>query len=75
MKDKADKDALKTAKAELAKLTSEADPTQGKTQTRTATYDQAQADAPQAVADAQKVIDDDNATAEAVAAAFAKVNK
>ncbi|MDK6839868.1 peptidase, partial [Enterococcus faecalis] len=31
LKDKADKDALKTAKAELAKLTSEADPTNGKT--------------------------------------------
>ncbi|EFQ49789.1 Gram-positive signal peptide protein, YSIRK family [Lactobacillus iners LEAF 2062A-h1] len=75
LKDKADKDALKTAKAELAKLTSEADPTNGKTQTSKATYDQAKADATQAEADAQKVIDDDNATAEAVAAALAKVNE
>ncbi|EFQ49484.1 LPXTG-motif cell wall anchor domain protein [Lactobacillus iners LEAF 2052A-d] len=75
MKDKADKETLKTAKAELAKLTSEADPTNGKTQTSKATYDQAKADATQAEADAQKVIDDDNATAEAVAAALAKVNE
>ena len=75
LKDKADKDALKTAKAELAKLTSEADPTNGKTQTSKAAYDQAKADATQAEADAQKVIDDDNATAEAVAAALAKVNE
>ena len=75
LKDKADKDALKTAKAELAKLTSETDPTNGKTQTSKAAYDQAKADATQAEADAQKVIDDDNATAEAVAAALAKVNE
>ena len=75
LKDKADKDALKTAKAELAKLTSEADPTNGKTPASKATYDQAKADATQAEADAQKVIDDDNATAETVAAALDKVNK
>ncbi|MCT7867534.1 MAG: YSIRK-type signal peptide-containing protein [Lactobacillus iners] len=75
LKDKADKETLKTAKAELAKLTSEADPTTGKTQTSKAAYDQAKADATQAEADAQKVIDDDNATAEAVAAALAKVNE
>nr|WP_285011457.1 YSIRK-type signal peptide-containing protein [Lactobacillus iners]MDK7317839.1 YSIRK-type signal peptide-containing protein [Lactobacillus iners] len=75
LKDKADKDALKTAKAELAKLTSETDPTNGKTQTSKAAYDQAKADATQAEADAQKVIDDDNATAETVAAALDKVNK
>ena len=75
LKDKADKDALKTAKAELAKLTSEADPTNGKTKASKATYDQAKADAIQAEADAQKVIDDDNATAETVAAALAKVNE
>jgi LPXTG-motif cell wall-anchored protein len=75
LKDKADKETLKTAKAELAKLTSETDPTNGKTQTSKAAYDQAKADATQAEADAQKVIDDDNATAEAVAAALAKVNE
>ncbi|MCT7770513.1 MAG: YSIRK-type signal peptide-containing protein [Lactobacillus crispatus] len=75
LKDKADKETLKTAKAELAKLTSEADPTTGKTQTSKAAYDQAKADATQAEADAQKVIDDDNATAEAVADALAKVNE
>ena len=75
LKDKADKDALKTAKAELAKLTSEADPTNGKTPASKATYDQAKADATQAETDAQKVIDDDNATAETVAAALDKVNK
>ena len=75
LQDKADKDALKTAKAELAKLTSEADPTNGKTPASKATYDQAKADATQAEADAQKVIDDDNATAETVAAALAKVNE
>ncbi|EEW52367.1 Gram-positive signal peptide protein, YSIRK family [Lactobacillus iners DSM 13335] len=75
LKDKADKETLKTAKAELAKLTSEADPTTGKTQTSKSVYDQAKVDATQAEADAQKVIDDDNATAEAVAAALAKVNK
>ena len=75
LQDKADKDALKTAKAELAKLTSEADPTNGKTPASKATYDQAKADATQAEADAQKVIDDDNATAETVAAALDKVNK
>ncbi len=75
LKDKADKDALKTAKAELAKLTSEADPTNGKTPASKATYDQAKADATQAEADAQKVIDDDNATAETVAAALTKVNE
>ncbi|EGC80578.1 YSIRK signal domain/LPXTG anchor domain surface protein [Lactobacillus iners] len=75
LQDKADKDALKTAKAELAKLTSEADPTNGKTPASKATYDQAKADATQAETDAQKVIDDDNATAEAVAAALAKVNE
>ncbi len=75
LQDKADKDALKTAKAELAKLTSEADPTTGKTKASKATYDQAKADATQAEADAQKVIDDDNATAEAVAAALTKVNE
>ena len=75
LKDKADKETLKAAKAELAKLTSEADPTTGKTQTSKVAYDQAKADATQAEADAQKVIDDDNATAEAVAAALAKVNE
>ncbi|QIH21661.1 YSIRK-type signal peptide-containing protein [Lactobacillus iners] len=75
LKDKADKDALKTAKAELAKLTSEADPTNGKTPASKATYDQAKADATQAETDAQKVIDDDNATAETVAAALTKVNE
>ncbi len=75
LKDKADKETLKAAKAELAKLTSEADPTNGKTKASKATYDQAKADATQAEADAQKVIDDDNATAETVAAALAKVNK
>ncbi|MCT7766552.1 MAG: YSIRK-type signal peptide-containing protein [Lactobacillus iners] len=75
LKDKADKETLKAAKAELAKLTSEADPTNGKTQTSKAIYDQAKADATQAEADAQKVIDDDNATAEAVADALAKVNE
>ena len=45
LQDKADKDALKTAKAELAKLTREADPTNGKTPASKATYDQAKADA------------------------------
>ncbi|MDK7109181.1 LPXTG cell wall anchor domain-containing protein, partial [Lactobacillus iners] len=75
LKDKADKETLKTAKAELAKLTSEADPTNGKTPASKSVYDQAKVDATQAEADAQKVIDDDNATAEAVAAALAKVNK
>ena len=75
MKDKADKETLKAAKAELAKLTSEADPTTGKTKASKATYDQAKADATQAEAAAQKVIDDDNATAETVAAALTKVNK
>ncbi|WP_391484561.1 YSIRK-type signal peptide-containing protein [Lactobacillus iners] len=75
LKDKADKDALKTAKAELAKLTSEADLTNGKTPASKATYDQAKADATQAETEAQKVIDNDNATAETVAAALDKVNK
>lgn len=74
LKDKADKTTLKAAKAELAKLTSEADPTTGKTQTSKDAYDKAKRSATQAEADAQKVIDDDNATLEAVTAALTEVH-
>ena len=74
LKDKADKTALKTAKADLEKLTKEEDPTTGKTQTSKAAYDKAKADATQAETDAQKIIDDENATPEAVTAALTEVH-
>jgi Gram-positive signal peptide protein, YSIRK family len=74
LKDKADKTALKTAKEDLVKLTSEADPTTGKTQTSKAAYDQAKEDATKAETAAQTIIDDENATPEAVAAALTEVH-
>ena len=74
LKDKADKTTLKAAKDELAKLTSEADPTTGKTQTSKAAYDQAKADATKAETAAQTIIDDENATPEAVTAALTDVH-
>mgnify|MGYP002739046508 CR=1 FL=1 len=74
LKDKADKTTLKAAKDELAKLTSEADPTTGKTQTSKDAYDKAKRSATQAEADAQKIIDDENATPEAVTAALTEVH-
>ena len=74
LKDKADKTALKTAKEDLVKLTSEADPTTGKTQTSKAAYDQAKADATKAETAAQTIIDDENATPEAVTAALTEVH-
>ena len=74
LKDKADKTALKKAKEDLVKLTSEADPTTGKTQTSKAAYDQAKADATKAETAAQTIIDDENATPEAVTAALTDVH-
>ncbi|MCT7738212.1 MAG: YSIRK signal domain/LPXTG anchor domain surface protein, partial [Lactobacillus iners] len=74
LKDKADKTALKKAKEDLVKLTSEADPTTGKTQTSKAAYDQAKADATKAETAAQTIIDDENATPEAVTAALTEVH-
>ncbi len=74
LKDKADKAALKAAKEDLVKLTSEADPTTGKTQTSKAAYDQAKADATKAETAAQTIIDDENATPEAVTAALTEVH-
>ena len=74
LKDKANKDVLEKAKAALDTLAKAEDPTAGKTEATKAVYDQAKADAEAAVAEATKVINNENATPEQVAAALVEAN-
>ena len=74
LKDQANKDALTQAKAALEGLTGETEPT-GKTTDSLATYTAAKEAAVAELAEAQKVIDNQNASQEDVAAAVAKVNE
>ena len=74
LKDKANKDALEKAKAALDTLAKAEDPTAGKTEATKAAYDQAKADAEAAVTEATKVINNENATPEQVAAALVEAN-
>ena len=74
LKDKANKDALEKAKAALDTLAKAEDPTAGKTEATKAAYAQAKADAEAAVTEATKVINNENATPEQVAAALVEAN-
>ncbi|TMR69516.1 DUF1542 domain-containing protein [Streptococcus pseudopneumoniae] len=74
LKDQANKDALTQAKAALEGLTGETEPT-GKTTDSLATYTAAKEAAVAELVEAQKVIDNQNASQEDVAAAVAKVNE
>ena len=72
---KADKTELTKAKEALSGLTTEADPTTGKTADSTKAYNDAKTAAQEAIKEAETVIKDENATPEQVTEALNKVNE
>ena len=72
---KADKTELTKAKEALSGLTTEADPTTGKTADSTKAYNDAKTAAQEAIKEAETVIKDENATPEKVTEALNKVNE
>ena len=72
---KADKAELTKAKEALSGLTTEADPTTGKTADSAKAYNDAKTAAQEAIKEAEAVINDENATPEKVTEALNKVNE
>ena len=72
---KADKAELTKAKEALSGLTTEADPTTGKTADSAKAYNDAKTAAQEAIKEAEAVISDENATQEKVTEALNKVNE
>ena len=75
LQNKADNSALVEAKRQLDEATAEQDPTPGMTQVTSDNYRAKKAEAEQVSRDAQKVIENDDATSGEIAQAIAKVNE